>query len=186
MARGNFFVVSGPAGVGKSSIINKILAMDGNCRFSISATTRDPRPGETDGVNYHFLTNEQFEEKIAAGEFYEYARLFNQSYGTLKSEVEKFLETGIDVILDVDTQGALNIKAQNSEAILVFIMPPSFEELVRRIEGRHTETREQIEMRLKEASAEMEKSKHYDMIVVNDNLEDAIKEVYGIITSKRE
>ncbi|MCR4723492.1 MAG: guanylate kinase [Eubacteriales bacterium] len=182
----NLFVVSGPSGSGKSTICALAAEKDDRLRISISATTRAPRGEEQNGKEYFFLSDEEFDEKLAAGEFYEHADIFGKRYGTLRPYVDSLVADGFDVILEIDYQGAYQIKDQNDKAVLVFIMPPSFEELSARLRARSTETEEQLEIRLAKAEAEMKESVNYEKIIVNDKLDDAVDEFLRYINEKRE
>ncbi|MBR4395258.1 MAG: guanylate kinase [Eubacteriaceae bacterium] len=182
----NLFVVSGPSGSGKSTICALAAEKDSRLRISISATTRSPRGEEQDGKEYFFLSDEEFDEKLAAGEFYEHADIFGKRYGTLRPYVDRLIADGFDVILEIDYQGAYQIKDQNEKAVLVFIMPPSFEELSARLRARSTETEEQLEIRLAKAEAEMKESVNYDRIIINDRLDEAVDEFLSYIAEKRE
>lgn len=177
-------VFSAPSGCGKSTIISELRNRGVSFGFSISATSRKPRGAEQNGVEYYFLTPEQFRTKIAAGEFVEYEEVYtDQFYGTLKSEVERLLAEGTNVLFDIDVKGALNIKKfYGDKAVLIFIMPPSIEELSRRLHGRGTETEELIQKRLARAEYELSFAPQFDFQVINDRLEDAVTQVYDIIT----
>ena len=178
--RGNLFVISGPSGSGKSTIC-KILEQDEKIKLSISATTRSIREGEVDGINYFFLTEEEFQQKIDSNDFYEYANVFKHKYGTLKSKVDEMLDDGFNVILEIDVQGAMQIKEQNNKAKLVFIMPPSKEELIKRLTNRNTESEEQLKLRIATAEKEISFKDKYDYTVVNDDLNTAVEEIKKII-----
>ncbi len=183
--RGLLLVVSAPSGAGKTTIVKEILREFPSFGFSVSATTRDKRPGEIDGKDYFFLTREKFEERIHAGELVEYEEIYSNYYGTLKSEVEKALSDGKGIVFDVDVNGGLSIKAKFPEAILIFVKPPSVQTLRQRLEGRGSETREQIDRRMSRVEMELEKGERFDYIVVNDELKRAVNEVFGIINKKR-
>lgn len=182
--KGKLFVISGSSGVGKGTLLNALLAQHPDIKLSISATTRTPRPGETDGVNYFFTKKEDFEESIKNSEFLEWAEFNENFYGTKQAYVEKTLNKGKNLILEIETKGALQIKQKLPDSILIFIMPPSLEELEHRLRGRNTESEEAIQNRLKEAFREIECSKNYDHKVVNDDLTRALKELEGIINSR--
>lgn len=171
--RGRLYVISGPSGTGKGTVCNELLKEIGN-EFSVSMTTREPREGETHGKEYYFVTKEVFLENIEAGNFLEYATVFDNLYGTPKDMVLNRLERGRNVILDIDVQGGLQVKKAMPEAILIFILPPSLAELRRRLEGRGTETPEKIENRLSQALNEIRLLGEYDYYIVNDNIEDAV------------
>ena len=184
---GKQIIFAAPSGSGKSTIINSIMADGGaeelNLHFSISATSRAPRGTEKDGVEYFFLTPEEFKAKIANDEFVEYEEVYaDRFYGTLKSQVESQLERGDNVVFDVDVNGAMDIKAAyGDEALALFIQPPSIEELRRRLTNRGTETPDVIETRIERAAYEMSQAERFDRIVVNDDLDTAEKETLEII-----
>lgn len=178
--KGLLFVVSAPAGTGKSTLVKMLTTEFPNVKQSISFTTRDPRPGEQNGVDYDFVNNQEFEEKIKHGEFIEYIQLYGTYYGTSATWVSNQQNQGKDVVLVIDTQGGLNIK-KTVPAVFVFIQPPSIEELKRRLVLRKTEDEEVIEKRLSCASREIEQGKQYDYEIINDNLEEAylaLKSIY--------
>ena len=180
--KGLLVVISGFSGVGKGTVIQMVLDELPTLRFSISCTTRAPRAGEENGVNYYFLTEEEFERKIAEGAFVEYTRTFTNYYGTLKSEVERRLMSGDNVIFDVDVVGGCNIKKfYGDRALSVFIQPPSIEDLRSRLEGRGTDAPEVIESRIAKAEFELGFADKFDVIVVNDKLEVAEKEALKVI-----
>ena len=183
--RGNLFVVSGPSASGKSTICKQIIKQDPSIKLAISATTRKPRTGEIDGESYYFLTREEFAEKIENHDFYEYAQIYENTYGTLKSPVEKMLSEGYDVILEIEMNGAMQIKNTLPDTVLIFIMPPSLEELRQRLKDRSTETEEQIKLRFESALSEIDQKKDYDHVVVNDDLDRAVGEIIEIIHSYR-
>ena len=180
MNKGRLFVISGPSGTGKGTICKELIK-DDKIRLSVSMTTRNPREGEVHGVSYYFAIKEEFLQKIEAGGFLEYAEVFGNYYGTPKMEVLELLDEGIDVLLEIDVQGALQIKDVYPEAVLVFILPPSMEALRARLTGRGTETQEVVERRLGEASKEISYVIDYDYAVINDNLEEAIDNVKAVI-----
>lgn len=180
---GKLIIFSAPSGSGKSTIINHLLQQDLNLAFSISATSRPPRGTERDGVEYFFLTPDEFRERIARGEFLEYEEVYpGRFYGTLKSQVEKQLAAGQNVVFDVDVVGGCNIKKYYGErALSVFIQPPSVEELRRRLVGRGTDAPEVIEDRVAKAEYELGFALQFDVVVVNDNLEEAQQRAYDVI-----
>ena len=180
MNKGRLFVISGPSGTGKGTICKELIK-DDKIRLSVSMTTRNPREGEVHGVSYYFAIKEEFLQIIEAGGFLEYAEVFGNYYGTPKMEVLELLDEGIDVLLEIDVQGALQIKEVYPEAVLVFILPPSMEELRARLTGRGTETQDVVERRLGEAAKEISYVKHYDYAVINDDLEEAIENVKTVI-----
>ena len=181
---GKLYVFSGPSGTGKSSIVKPILDSREDCTFSVSATTRDKREGEEHGVNYYFVDRKTFTEMIDRNEFLEYAEYVNNLYGTPKKPVLEQLNNGKNVILDIEVQGADQIKKQYPEAVLIFIVPPSLEELERRLINRGTDSSERIAQRMDQAKREFSKINNYDYIVVNDVLEKAIKDADSIISSQ--
>ena len=184
--KGLLIVISGPSGVGKGSIINVLLERRSNAKLSVSATTRSPRPGEIDGVHYFFIDEPTFKSMIERNEFLEYMHVFNTHYyGTPRSFVLEELEAGNDVILDIDVQGAMKVKASYPDAVLVFIAPPSMSELKERLLGRGTETPEQVERRFNTAFEEMKQVGNYDYVVVNDILDIAINKVESIIGAEK-
>lgn len=175
------FVISGSSGVGKGTVIKEFLNKHPEFRLSISCTTRGKREGEEHGVNYFFLTPEEFKECISNDEFLEWAEFSGNHYGTRKAFVEGCLKNGENLILEIDTKGALNVKKIMPEAELIFIAPPSIEELEARLRGRHTETEEAIQKRLASIKLEIENSKHFDYKVVNDTVENAVRELEKIM-----
>lgn len=184
MSKGKLFIVSGPSGVGKSTVLHALFERRENLYFSVSATTRDPRPGEEDGVHYHFLTMDTFREWIANDEFLEYAEFVGNAYGTPKRYVDEALAAGKDVILDIEVQGAEQVCAKRPETIAVFIAPPSWEELERRLTARGTDTPEKIQKRLQRAKEEIQKAHNYNYFVINDTVENAVRELNAIMTAE--
>ena len=177
---GKLYVISGSSGVGKGTVIKEFLDKHPDFKLSISCTTRGKREGEEHGVNYFFLSQNEFKKCIENNEFLEWAEFSGNCYGTKKEFVEKCLSRGENLILEIDTKGALNVKKLMPEAILIFIAPPSVEELEARLRGRHTETEEAIQKRLASIKSEIENSKHYDYVVVNDTVENAVKRIEKI------
>lgn len=175
------FVISGSSGVGKGTVIKDFLSKHPEFRLSISCTTRGKREGEVHGVNYFFLSPDEFKECISNNEFLEWAEFSGNHYGTKKAFVQDCLNNGENLILEIDTKGALNVKKIMPEAELIFIAPPSVEELEARLRGRHTETEEAIQKRLASIKLEIENSKHFDYKVVNDTVENAVKELEKIM-----
>lgn len=186
MPEGKLFVFTGPSGTGKGTLLKELLSADRRLVYSISATTRDPRPGETDGVEYYFLSPEEFNRRVAAGEFLEYAQYVEHSYGTLKAPVEQMLQKGFDVALEIEVQGAAQVKSKCPDAVSVFIKPPSLEELAARLRGRGTEDEAAIEARLAQAAREMKSTDTFDFVVVNDEIDRAVQELRDILARKRE
>ncbi|MBE6924466.1 MAG: guanylate kinase [Ruminococcaceae bacterium] len=180
---GKLFVISGASGVGKGTVLAGVMEKRKDLAFSVSATTRPPRPSETEGVHYYFVTDETFQEMIRQDEFLEYDLHANACYGTPKGQLEEKL-ANYHVILDVEPAGAEIVHKKRPDATLIFIMPPSLEELERRLRGRGDTSEEQIALRLKRAKWEMDQKDWYDYVVVNDRLEDCIEEVLNIIAQK--
>ncbi|MBQ7196158.1 MAG: guanylate kinase [Synergistaceae bacterium] len=178
---GKLFVISGPSGAGKGTLRERALSDFQNLVYSISCTTRQPREGEVDGVQYRFITHEKFKEDIEKNLFLEYAHVHADYYGTLKADVLKELEAGRDVLLEIDVQGALQVREKMPEAILIFIAPPSIEELEKRLRDRHTETEEHLKLRLSNAIKELELKDEYDFVIINDDLETASRELRNLI-----
>lgn len=184
--RGRLIVLSGPSGVGKGTVLARYREEHPGVRLSISATTRVPRPGEADGEHYFFLSREQFEERIARGGMLEWARYNNNYYGTPRDYVERALEAGEDVVLEIEVQGAMKVREQLPEALLVFVMPPSFGELRRRLCGRGTEDPETIKGRLRAAARELMRAHEYDYIVINDTVENAASSLSRVLDGARD
>ena len=179
--KGILIIVSGFSGAGKGTLVKKLLEEYSNYALSISATTRQPRPGEADGREYFFLQKEEFERKIAENGLIEYAAYCDNYYGTPREYVEQQLAAGKDVILEIEIQGALKVKKQYEDAVLLFVMPPSAEELRRRLVGRGTETKEVIDKRMHWAAEEAEGIEAYDYIVINDDLQTCVRQLHEII-----
>ena len=184
--KGILIVVSGFSGVGKGTLMKQLVHSYDNYALSVSMTTRQPRPGESDGKEYFFVSREVFEKTIAENGLIEYANYCGNYYGTPKEYVEKQLEKGKDVILEIEIQGALKVREQFPTALLLFVMPPSAQELKKRLEERGTETKEVIDKRLKRATEEAEGIENYDFIVINDKLEECVKEMHGLILAAHE
>jgi guanylate kinase len=170
---GKVFVITGPSGVGKGTLIRTLLQRVPELRLAVSATTRHPRPGETHGVDYHFLSDDEFERRVQAGEFVEHARYSGRRYGTLRSELEQRLTGGHPVVLEIEVQGARQVREAMPEAVQIFIAPPSEEALRARLVGRGTDPTEQIAARLETARQELSAQGEFTHVVVNDRLEDA-------------
>ena len=179
--RGTLLVVSGPSGAGKSTVISKVLQQRGNIYFSVSFTTRAPREGEVDGVNYNYITDEEFEGMIARDEFLEYAGYVGKYYGTSKKVIEEHLNRGEDVLLDIEVQGAGIVREKCPDAMLSFLIPPTFQELERRLRARGTETEEVIQSRLARAREEYRLIPTYDYLVINDIAENAAQEICTLL-----
>ena len=179
--RGKLLVISGPSGTGKSTVIGRLMQQMDGLEFSVSATTRAPRPGECDGVDYFFVTRERFDEMVENDELLEHATFVGNSYGTPRSQVEARLEQGITVILDIEVQGAAQVKEKMPEAVTVFLAPPSLEALEQRLRGRGTETEEKICQRLETAKKELLLAPTYDFTVINNIPEQAAGEIRAIL-----
>ena len=184
--RGNLIVISGPSGCGKGTICTELLKNNPELFLSVSMTTREPRDGEINGVNYYFVTKDEFLDKIDDGDMLEYAVVYNGNYyGTPKDQVEKKLEQGIDVILEIEIEGAAKVNETMPEGIFIFIMPPSMRELKRRLIKRNTETKEQIIERFKRAYQEINEVNKYNYIVINDDIDKAVSKVEAIIKAEK-
>jgi guanylate kinase len=175
------FVITGPSGVGKGTLIRALLDRISRLELSVSATTRSPRPGEQDGADYHFLSRDQFAERVAGGDFVEHAEYSGNRYGTLRSELERRTAAGVPVVLEIEVQGARQVRAAMPDAVAVFIAPPSREALRARLVGRGTDTPEQVEERLRTADVELEAQPEFAHVVVNDRLEDAVQELAAVV-----
>ena len=184
--KGMLLVVSGASGTGKGTLVKRLLEEDRSFCFSVSATTRTPRTGETDGVDYHFLTEAQYDELLAKDAFLEHATVHAHRYGTLKEEVYGRMERGQNVLLDIDTQGAFNVMAAAPDCVSVFILPPSYTELRRRLEGRNTERPEEIERRFTNARQEIPLMDRYQYIIVNDDLDAAYAQLRAITLAEKQ
>lgn len=179
------FVISGSSGVGKGTVLKGFMDRNPEFMLSISCTTRKPRTGEVDGVNYFFLTQEEFQNCIDNDKFLEWAEFAGNRYGTKRKYIKQCLEEGKDIILEIDTQGALQVKKQMPEAVLIFICPPSIETLENRLRGRHTECEAAIQKRLDEVKIELERAENFDYRVINDDLQTAITTLETIITGEQ-
>jgi guanylate kinase len=175
------FVITGPSGVGKGTLIRGLLERTGELELSVSATTRAPRPGERDGVDYHFLSDAQFDERLAHGDFLEHASYSGNRYGTLRSELRKRLDAGVPVVLEIEVQGARQVRSAIPDAVAVFIAPPSREALRARLVGRGTDPPEQVDERLRTAVRELAAQPEFAHVVVNDRLEQATDELATIV-----
>ncbi len=182
---GNLFIVSAPSGAGKSSLIQALLKRHSDMQVSVSHTTRAPRPGEQDGVHYHFISVAEFKALIAKDEFFEWAEVFGNYYGTSKSTIRDSLRRGIDVFLDIDWQGARQIKAQESSAKGIFILPPSLAELEQRLNKRGQDSSEVIAKRMAQAHSEMSHADEYEYLIINDNFDSALNEFERIVLAQR-
>lgn len=182
---GSLYIVSAPSGAGKTSLVSKLIQQDSRIVVSVSSTTREIRPGEEDGVNYHFLNVKEFDEKLVQGDFLEHAKVFDNYYGTSKSSVEAQLKARKDVILEIDWQGAQQVRKLMPEAISIFILPPSKEELHKRLTNRGTDSEEIINRRMQDAVSEMSHYDEFDYIVVNNNFDIALNKLQSIFTANR-
>ncbi|BAJ04047.1 guanylate kinase [Shewanella violacea] len=185
-ARGNLFIVSAPSGAGKSSLISALLQdKPADKQVSVSHTTRQPRPGEVNGQHYHFVTKEEFKALITENAFFEWAEVFGNYYGTSRKVIEQTLTDGIDVFLDIDWQGAQQVKKVMPEAIGIFILPPSRTELEKRLTGRGQDSKEVIASRMAQAASEISHYNEYDFIIINDDFDTALADLVAIIRSQR-
>lgn len=180
---GNLFVISGPSGTGKGTLVARLLQCVDDAWLSISATTRAPRKGEIEGVHYYFLSENRFKTLVDNNGFLEWALVHNHYYGTLRSAVEEHIQAGQQVILEIDVQGAFQVKEQMPQAHLIFIEPPSLEELEKRLRGRGTESEDVIVARMKTARLELSRKMEYDIQLVNDKLDEAVQELVSIVNS---
>jgi guanylate kinase len=178
------FVITGPSGVGKGTLIRGLMERVPELELSVSATTRMARPGEQDGVEYHFLTKEQFEQRVAGGDFVEHADYAGRSYGTLRSELERRVQAGVPVVLEIEVQGARQVRAAMPEAVQVFIAPPSLAALRTRLVGRGTDDAEEVERRLRVAEQELDAQPEFTHVVVNDRLEEALERLTAVVSGE--
>ena len=183
--KGLIIVLSAPSGAGKTTLAHKLIKADKNLVFSVSCTTRPMRDGEKDGIDYNFLSVEEFKSNIAKNKFAEWALVHNNYYGTLKSEIENAMNSSRDILLDIDVQGGISIKKAFPDAVLIFIMPPNIEELKNRLIKRNKDSEETISARLSNARNEISYYSHYDYLVVNDKIKAALSELHSIIGSER-
>ncbi|WP_367398008.1 guanylate kinase [Azonexus sp. R2A61] len=182
---GNLYVVAAPSGAGKTTLVRMLLASEAGVNLSISHTTRSPRPGESDGREYHFVAVDAFRAMISRGEFLEWAEVHGNFYGTSKSRIAEQLAAGSDVLLEIDWQGAQQVRQQFPEAIGIFILPPSMEELTRRLTGRGTDAPEVVERRLAAAQAEMRHVGEFDYVIINDQLDQALDDLRAVVRAAR-
>lgn len=183
--KGRMFVVSGPSGVGKGTIVEKLIRDNPQLHLSVSATTRGMRSGEAEGINYYYKTREEFAKMIEADELLEWAEFCGNYYGTPKAAISSKLDEGKDVILEIETQGAMKVKECFPESIFVFVVPPSMEELENRLKGRDTEKEDVIKLRVDTAKKEIQLINKYDYVIVNDNLDEAVASLEGVIAADR-
>jgi len=184
--RGRLFVIAAPSGAGKTSLVRALMEREPGLRFSISYTTRPPRPTERPGHDYHFVERGEFERMVANNEFLEHARVFDNYYGTARGQVEKALAAGQDLILEIDWQGAGQVRGALPECISIFILPPSRPELERRLRGRGTDTEDVIQRRLRDAASDMTHWREFDHVVVNDDFERALAELQAVVAGQGE
>ena len=185
MERGILFVISGPSGTGKGTVLKEVFKLGANLHYSVSATTRSPREGEKDGVNYFFVSNEAFDKMIAEGEMLEYVEKFTNRYGTPKKYVEKLLSEGKDVVLEIETIGAANVRKVMPECVSIFIAPPSLSELWARLTGRKSDSSTIEQLRFETSKEELSSAYEYDYVVVNDEVKRCAEEVLAIINAER-
>ena len=184
MRKGKTFIICGPSGVGKGTVVARLMASDPTLYFSVSATTREPRPGEIDGKHYHVLTQEQFDEWIRDDMFLEHAEFVGNRYGTPRQFIDKAMEQGRDVILDIEIQGAEQVHQKRPEAVRIFIAPPSWDELERRLIGRGTEDMDKVRSRLQRGKEEFLVAKDFDYFVINDTVDRAVEEISAIMCAE--
>ena len=184
MTRGKTFIISGPSGVGKSTVLRELFKGRDDLYFSISATTRSPREGEENGIHYHFIDVERFQKLIHEDAFLEYAEYVGNFYGTPKKFVDEAMDEGKDVILDIELQGAIQVTSKRPEVIRIFIAPPSWNELEKRLTGRGTDSPEKIRERLVRAKVELQNANTYDYFVINDTVEQAVREINAIMLAE--
>lgn len=184
MYKGKTFIISGPSGVGKSTVLKELFKDRDDLYFSVSATTRAPRPGEVDGVHYHFTDVDHFQQLISEDAFLEYAEYVGNFYGTPKKFVDEAMEQGKDVILDIEVQGALQVTSKRPEVVRIFIAPPSWKALEERLTGRGTDSAEKVQKRLVRAKVELQTANTYDYFVINDTVERAVRELNAIMLAE--
>ena len=184
MYKGKTFIISGPSGVGKSTVLKELFRDRGDLYFSVSATTREPRPGEIDGVHYHFIDVDHFRRLITEDAFLEYAEYVGNFYGTPKKYVDEAMEQGKDVILDIEVQGALQVTSKRPDVVRIFIAPPSWQALEDRLTSRGTDSPDKVQKRLVRAKVELQTANTYDYFVINDTVEQAVREINAIMLAE--
>ena len=185
-SKGLIIILSSPSGTGKSSLAKALLKIDNNLRLSISATTRKPRLGEVEGINYYFKTGLEFEELVKQNKFLEYAKIYDNYYGTPKEYVEMLLNQGLDILFDIDWQGARSIKKNATNVVAIFVLPPNIEVLEQRLRNRATDNEEAIKLRMQSAQNEISHANEYDYVVTNDDFDRTLKKIHAIIVAERE
>lgn len=185
MSDGDLFVVSGPSGAGKSTLIRRLLSSVTGLDFSVSYTTRPPRPNEREGKDYHFVDAAEFDRMERAGEFLEWARVHDHRYGTSSRPIRESRQAGHDVLLDLDTQGARSVRRLHADAVLIFVLPPSMQTLSERLRGRRLESADEADRRLRKALGEIQRGDVYDYLVVNDDFEHALATLQAIVAARR-
>lgn len=183
--KGTLFVIAGPSGVGKGTLVKSFLEKNPQVKFSVSATTRNPRPGEQNGVNYYFIDKETFKKSVENNEFLEWAEFAGNCYGTYIKTIEDVTNDGYNIILEIEVQGAAQVKTKVKDAVSIFIIPPSFEDLEKRLRGRNTESEESVLKRLAESKKECAQKDKFDYIIINDQIEKAVTELENIICKER-
>ena len=184
MRRGKTFIICGPSGVGKGTVVARLLASDPTLYFSVSATTREPRPGEINGKHYHFISREEFDSWVREDAFLEYAEFVGNSYGTPKKFIDKAMEQGRDVILDIEIQGAAQVHEKRPDVVRIYVAPPSWEELERRLIGRGTEDMDKVRSRLARGKEEFLVARDFDYFVINDTVDRAVEEISAIMCAE--
>ncbi|ABV73900.1 guanylate kinase [Rickettsia canadensis str. McKiel] len=183
--KGLIIILSSPSGTGKSSLAKALLKIDNNLRLSISVTTRKPRLGEVEGINYYFKTGVEFEELVQQNKFLEYTKIYDNYYGTPKEYVEMLLNQGVDVLFDIDWQGARSIKKSSTNVVAIFVLPPSIKVLEQRLRNRATDNEEAIKLRMQSAQNEISHANEYDYVVTNDDFDHTLKKIHAIIVAER-